>query len=77
MDTKKTEQRDQNFRSELAQQLGEDIFSACEMIIKVKEPIPEEYDLFREDQILYTYLHLAANKELTETLMNKGVKGVA
>ncbi len=55
----------------------EKIFSACEMIIKVKEPIPEEYELFRENQILFTYLHLAANKELTEILMKKGVKSVA
>lgn len=55
----------------------EDIFTSCEMIIKVKEPIPEEYELFHENQILYTYLHLAANKKLTETLMKKGVKGVA
>jgi alanine dehydrogenase len=55
----------------------EDIFSSCDMIIKVKEPVPEEYHLFRKDQILYTYLHLAANRELTETLMKKEVKGVA
>ena len=55
----------------------DDIFASCEMIVKVKEPIPEEYELFRENQILYTYLHLAANQELTETLMKKGVKGVA
>ncbi len=55
----------------------EEIFSSCEMIVKVKEPIAEEYNLFREDQILYTYLHLAANRELTETLIKKGIKAVA
>lgn len=55
----------------------EEIFASCEMIIKVKEPTPEEYELFRENQILYTYLHLAANRELTETLLKKNVKGVA
>lgn len=53
------------------------IFDNCDMIIKVKEPLPEEYDLFHESQILFTYLHLAANKTLTEALMEKGVKGVA
>lgn len=55
----------------------EKIFASCDMIVKVKEPIPDEYHLFRENQILYTYLHLAANKELTELLMDKKVKAVA
>ncbi|MBN1952834.1 MAG: alanine dehydrogenase [Bacteroidales bacterium] len=55
----------------------EEVFQLSEMIIKVKEPLPEEYDLFREDQILYTYLHLAANRELTEELLKRKVKGVA
>jgi len=55
----------------------EKVFQLSDMIIKVKEPIPEEYELFREGQILYTYLHLAANKELTEKLMVKKVKAVA
>lgn len=55
----------------------EKVFKLSDMIIKVKEPIPDEYDLFREGQILYTYLHLAANKELTEKLMEKRVKAVA
>ncbi len=55
----------------------EDIFEKSDMIVKVKEPLPEEYPLFREGQILYTYLHLAADRTLTESLMNKGIKGVA
>lgn len=55
----------------------EKIFASCDMIIKVKEPIPDEYDLFKENHILYTYLHLAANQELTEVLMKKKVKAVA
>ncbi|MBN2348755.1 MAG: alanine dehydrogenase [Bacteroidales bacterium] len=54
-----------------------EIFDWSDMIVKVKEPIPEEYDLFHENQILYTYLHLAANRELTEKLMEKNVKSVA
>lgn len=53
------------------------IFDDCDMIVKVKEPLPEEYDLFHEGQILYTYLHLAASKELTEALLNKKIKAIA
>ena len=53
------------------------VFGEAEMIVKVKEPLADEYDLFREGQILYTYLHLAANRELTEVLLSKGVSGVA
>ncbi len=54
-----------------------EIFDWSEMIIKVKEPLPEEYHLFHEDQILYTYLHLAASRELTDALINRKIKGVA
>jgi alanine dehydrogenase len=53
------------------------IFASCDMIIKVKEPQPEEYDLFREGQILFTYLHLAADKEQTDALLARKIKGVA
>jgi alanine dehydrogenase len=53
------------------------IFDMSDMIVKVKEPLPQEYDLFHENQILYTYLHLAASKECTEALLRKKVKGVA
>ncbi len=53
------------------------VFDDSEMIIKVKEPQPEEYDLLHENQILYTYLHLAADKCQTEALMERGVKAVA
>ncbi|MFW5736069.1 MAG: alanine dehydrogenase [Halanaerobium sp.] len=49
----------------------------AEMIIKVKEPLKKEYDLFREGQILFTYLHLAADQELTEALKKRGVTAVA
>lgn len=54
-----------------------EIFDWCEMIVKVKEPLPEEYELFHEGQILYTYLHLAASRTLTEAMMHRKVKGVA
>ncbi len=53
------------------------IFDDCDMIIKVKEPLTEEYNLLRENQILYTYLHLAASKELTDAMLNQKIKGVA
>lgn len=54
-----------------------ELFDQAEMIIKVKEPLKEEYDLFKEGQILFTYLHLAADQELTEVLREKGVTAVA
>ncbi|MGO3750795.1 alanine dehydrogenase, partial [Vagococcus salmoninarum] len=50
---------------------------AADMVIKVKEPLEEEFDHLREDLILYTYLHLAPAKELTEELVNKGVTAIA
>jgi alanine dehydrogenase len=54
-----------------------EIFDTSEMIIKVKEPITPEYDLFHEGQILFTYLHLAPEPELTKALLNKKVVGIA
>lgn len=56
---------------------AEDIFGQAEMIVKVKEPLRPEWGLLRKGQILFTYLHLAANKELTEALLKSGVTGVA
>ncbi len=53
------------------------IFDESDMIVKVKEPLPQEYDLFKEGQILYTYLHLAADPKQAEALMKKSVKAVA
>lgn len=55
----------------------EDIYTIAEMIIKVKEPLPPEYELMREGQIIFTYLHLAASKELTEAMLRRKVIGVA
>jgi alanine dehydrogenase len=54
-----------------------EIFERAAMIVKVKEPIPEEYGLLREGQILFTYLHLAAVKPLTEALIRSGCVGLA
>ncbi len=49
----------------------------AEMVVKVKEPLKAEYGFFRKDLLLYTYLHLAAEPELTKELAAKGVAGVA
>ncbi len=54
-----------------------EVFTEADMIIKVKEPEPCEYNYLREGQILYTYLHLAPNPELAEVLINRGVKAIA
>ncbi len=49
----------------------------ADLVVKVKEPLPSEYPLLRSGQILFTYLHLAANRELTEALMKSGVTALA
>ncbi|TGE34911.1 alanine dehydrogenase [Desulfosporosinus fructosivorans] len=53
------------------------LFDRSEMIIKVKEPLAAEYDLFHEGQILFTYLHLAPEAALTKALLEKKVIGIA
>ncbi|MDP9806448.1 alanine dehydrogenase [Trueperella bonasi] len=53
------------------------VWSQAEMILKVKEPLPQEYELMREEQILFTYLHLAACEELTHELLNRKVTSIA
>ncbi len=50
---------------------------ACDLVIKVKEPIQEEYQYFYDGLILFTYLHLAADRELTQALMKKNVVAIA
>ena len=56
---------------------AKEVWDTVEMMIKVKEPLPEEYPLFHEGLILYTYLHLAADKPQTDALLEGKVKGVA
>ncbi|WP_160671064.1 alanine dehydrogenase [Clostridium sp. C8-1-8] len=53
------------------------VFNQSDVIVKVKEPLEEEYDLFKTGQTLYTYLHLAPNKPLTEALLKKKITGIA
>ncbi|MEI7972980.1 MAG: alanine dehydrogenase [Bdellovibrio sp.] len=54
-----------------------EVYAKADMIIKVKEPLPDEYELLKENQILYTYLHLAAEPRLTKVLCERKVKAVA
>jgi alanine dehydrogenase len=53
------------------------LFERAELIIKVKEPVPAEYDYLRSEQAIFTYLHLAPNRELTEVLLRKRITGIA
>jgi alanine dehydrogenase len=53
------------------------VWATGDMIIKVKEPIAEEYDRMRRGQVLFTYLHLAASPECTRALLDRGVTGIA
>jgi alanine dehydrogenase len=53
------------------------VFADADMILKVKEPQPQEYDRLRPGQILFTYLHLAADRRLTELLAERGVIAIA
>ena len=56
---------------------ADDVWETGDLILKVKEPIAEEYPRMREGQVLFTYLHLAADKPLTEELVKRGVTGIA
>lgn len=56
---------------------AKEVWDTAEMMIKVKEPLAKEYPLFHEGLILYTYLHLAADRPQTDALLNAKVKGVA
>jgi alanine dehydrogenase len=55
----------------------DDVWGTGDLILKVKEPIAEEYDRMRDGQTLFTYLHLAASKECTDALIERGVTGIA
>jgi alanine dehydrogenase len=55
----------------------EEVFAVADMVYKVKEPLKEEYKLFKKGQLLFTYLHLAADKDQTLALLESGITGVA
>ncbi len=54
-----------------------EVFNGAEMVLKVKEPLPQEYDFLRPGLLLFTYLHLAACEELTHELLRREVTGIA
>lgn len=55
----------------------DEIFSRADLIVKVKEPLPDEFPLIRDGQILFTYFHFAADRELTEAMITSGATCVA
>lgn len=56
---------------------AKEVWDGVEMMVKVKEPLPEEYQYFRKDLLLFTYLHLAADRALTDAMLESGIKGFA
>jgi alanine dehydrogenase len=56
---------------------AEEVWGDAELVLKVKEPVREEYGLLREDLILFAYLHLAANEPLTQALIESGAASIA
>ena len=70
---------DEEYKTAGAQILNsaKDMYSSADLIMKVKEPQPQEFNLLREGQILYTYLHLAAEPDVTKALLERRVKSVA
>jgi alanine dehydrogenase len=56
---------------------ADDVWGSADMVLKVKEPIAEEYPRMRKDQVLFTYLHLAADKPCTDALLAAGTTGIA
>jgi len=56
---------------------ADEVFAGADLIVKVKEPIPAEYHRFRQGQQLFTYLHLAADRQLTEFLLEKQIDSIA
>ena len=66
---------DEDFRQAGAQILpsAAEIFAQSDMIVKIKEPLPPEYDLLKEGQIVFTYFHFAASRELTEAMLRKKI----
>jgi len=70
---------DQAFEAAGAKIVGtaRQVFKEAGLILKVKEPLPPEYDLLRPDQILFTYLHLAPDLELTKAILRRKIVGIA
>jgi alanine dehydrogenase len=56
---------------------ADDVWQTGDLILKVKEPVAEEHHRMRKDQVLFTYLHLAASKECTDALLESGITAIA
>ena len=56
---------------------ADDVWQTGDLILKVKEPVAEEYHRMRKDQVLFTYLHLAASKDCTDALLKSGTTAIA
>ncbi|MFL6268063.1 MAG: alanine dehydrogenase, partial [Actinomycetes bacterium] len=56
---------------------ADEVWGEADLILKVKEPVPEEFHRLRKDQVLFTYLHLAASREVTQALLDSGTSAVA
>lgn len=56
---------------------GSEVWTRSQLVVKVKEPLPSEYQFFRDDLVLFTYLHLAPVPELTKALLDSGIVGIA
>jgi alanine dehydrogenase len=70
---------DEDFVAAGAEILGsaDDVWAEADLVLKVKEPIAEEYHRMRRDQVLFTYLHLAASAECTRALVDSGITAVS
>ncbi|MBI5096248.1 MAG: alanine dehydrogenase, partial [Nitrospirae bacterium] len=56
---------------------AEEVFAKSDLIVKVKEPLSQEYSFLRSNQVLFTFLHLASNKALTDRLVESGIMAIA
>ncbi len=56
---------------------ADDVWQAADLVLKVKEPVAEEYHRMRKDQVLFTYLHLAASRPCTDALLDSGITAIA
>ncbi|HEU4543995.1 MAG TPA: alanine dehydrogenase [Jiangellaceae bacterium] len=56
---------------------ADDVWGSADLVLKVKEPVEEEYHRMRRDQVLFTYLHLAASRECTQALLDSGITAIA
>jgi len=68
---------DQDYQNSGAKIVTTEVAWSREMIVKVKEPLPSEYEYIQKDQLLFTYLHLAATRQLTEHLIDSGAIAIA